>query len=111
MCLEDVPQLVIQVAVLTTVDTGGGVLAPLSITFSVSAIVWRGMRKVIYLVPSNALISEVTVSGGAGTAPQPQPANTPSATGASVESDTPPPAYVDHAGLEVEQVDMVEKTS
>ena len=109
MCLEDVPQLAIQVAVLTTVDTGGGVLAPLSIAFSVSAIVWRGMRKVIYLVPSNALISEVTVSGGAGTAPQ--PANTPSATGASVESDTPPPAYVDHAGLEVEQVDMVEKTS
>ena len=106
MCLEDVPQLAIQVAVLTTVDTGGGVLAPLSIAFSVSAIVWRGMRKVIYLVPSNALISEVTVSGGAGTAPQ--PANTPSATGASVESDTPPPAYVDHGGLEVEHVETVE---
>ena len=60
----------------------------------------------IYLMPPpNARTSEVTVSG-AGTAPQ--PANTPSATGASVESDTPPPAYVDHAGLEVEHVDMVE---
>merc|ERR1712085_224218 len=74
MCLEDVPQLAIQVAVLTMVDTGGGVLAPLSIAFSVSAIVWRGMRKVIYLVPPpDAHISEVIVSG-ADTAPQ--PANT-----------------------------------
>ena len=100
MCLEDVPQLAIQVAVLTMVDTGGGVLAPLSIAFSVSAIVWRGMRKVIYLVPSNARILEVTVSGADAAQ---QPANTPSATkwlGAPVESNTPPPAY-DHDGLVV----------
>jgi hypothetical protein len=41
MCLEDMPQLAIQVAVLTIADTGG-VLAPLSIAFSLSAIVWRG---------------------------------------------------------------------
>ena len=107
MCLEDVPQLAIQVAVLTTVDTGGGVLAPLSIAFSVSAIVWRGMRKVIYLVPSNARSLEVIVSG-ADT--DQQPANTPSATGASIESDsTPPPAY-DHDGLLIEHVDIREKT-
>ena len=44
MCLEDVPQLAIQVAVLTTADTGGalGVLAPLSIAFSISSIVRPG---------------------------------------------------------------------
>ena len=107
MCLEDVPQLAIQVAVLTMVDTGGGVLAPLSIAFSVSAIVWRGMRKVIYLVPSNARSLEVIVSG-ADT--DQQPANTPSATGASVESDTPPPAYDHNGGLEVEQVKVSEKS-
>ena len=105
MCLEDVPQLAIQVAVLTIADTGG-VLAPLSIAFSVSAIVWRSLRKVIYLVPPNARISEVIVSG-ADTAPQ--PANTPSATGASVESDTPPPAY-DHDGSVAEHVEIVQKT-
>ena len=104
LCLEDVPQLAIQVAVLTIADTGG-VLAPLSIAFSVSAIVWRGLRKVIYLVPSNAHISEVVVSG-AGSASQ--PANTPSAaTGASIESDTPPPVY-DHDGL-IQHVKIVEK--
>ena len=44
MCLEDVPQLAIQVAVLTTADTGGvlGVLGPLSIAFSISSIVRPG---------------------------------------------------------------------
>ena len=41
MCLEDLPQFTIQVAVLAMVGTGG-VLGPLSIAFSVSAIVWRG---------------------------------------------------------------------
>ena len=65
----------------------------------------------IYLMPPpNARMSEVTVSG-AGTAPQ--PANniyTPSATGASVESGTPPPAYDSNGGLEVEQVDVLEKS-
>ena len=104
MCLEDVPQLAIQVAVLTMVDTGGGVLAPLSIAFSLSAIVWRGMRKVIYLVPSDASISEVTVSG---TDPAQQPANKPSATGTSTESDTPPPAYdLELDGVVIEHVDI-----
>ena len=44
MCLEDVPQLSIQVAVLKIADTGGvrGVLAPLSIAFSISSIVRPG---------------------------------------------------------------------
>ena len=67
------------------------------------------MRKAIYLVPPPiARISEVTVSG-AVTAPQ--AASTHSATGASVESDThpDPPAYGDD-GLEIEYVDIVEKT-
>ena len=41
MCLEDVPQLAIQVTVLTTADTSG-VLALLSIAFSISAIVRPG---------------------------------------------------------------------
>ena len=41
MCLEDMPQLAIQVAVLTTADTSG-VLALLSIAFSISAIVRPG---------------------------------------------------------------------
>ena len=104
MCLEDVPQLAIQVTVLAISDTGG-VLAPLSIAFSLSAIVWRGLRKVIYLVPPpNARISRVTVRAGSA----PQSANTLSATGASMESDTPPPAY-DHAGLVIEHVNIVEK--
>ena len=99
--------MAIQVAVLTMVDTGGGVLAPLSIAFSVSAIVWRGMRKMIYLMSPNASISEVIVSG-ADTAPQ--PANTPSANkwlGTQVESNTPPPAY-DHDGSVAEHVEIVE---
>ena len=62
----------------------------------------------IYLVPPpNARTSEVTVSG-AGTAPQ--PASTPSATGASVESDTLPPAYDHDGGLDVEQVEVLEKS-
>ena len=107
MCLEDVPQLAIQVAVLTIADTSG-VLAPLSIAFSVSAIVWRGLRKTIYLMSPDARISEIIVSG-ADTAPQ--PASTPSATGASVESDAPPPVYDDNYGLVVEHVEFVEKTS
>ena len=77
-CLEDVPQLAIQVTVLAIADTGG-VLAPLSIAFSICAIVWRGLRKMIYLMPlPNGRISEATVSGR-DTAPQP-PDNTPSAT-------------------------------
>ena len=45
MCLEDMPQLAIQLALLTiAADTGGvlGVLAPLSIAFSISAIVRPG---------------------------------------------------------------------
>merc|ERR1712166_1426174 len=109
-CLEDVPQLAIQGAVLAMVDTGGGVLAPLSIPFSVSAIVWRGMRKVIYLVPSSARTLEVTVSGADAAQ---RPVNTPnSVTGASVESDTPPPAYDHdrHDGLAIEKVEILEKT-
>ena len=72
---------------------------------------WRGLRKVIYLVPPPTVrISDVTDSE-AGTAPQ--PASTPSAaTGASVESDThpDPPAYGRDGGLEIEYVDIVEKT-
>ena len=110
MCLEDMPQLAIQLALLIiAADTGGvlGVLAPLSIAFSVSAIVWRGMRKVIYLVPTpTARISQVILSE-ASTAP----ANEPSATGgALVASDTLPPAYDHNGGLEIEHVDVIEKT-
>ena len=84
----------------------GGGLAPLSITFSLSAIVWRGLRKVIYLVPPpTARISQVILSE-ASTAP----ANEPSATGgASVASDTLPPAYDHNGGLEIEHVDVIEK--
>ena len=112
MCLEDVPQLAIQVAILMIADTGG-VLAPLSIAFSLSAIVWRGLRKVIYLVPPNARIAITELMGSgrlsleADTAPQ--PANSPSATGASVASDTPPPVYDDNGGLEIEHVEVSEK--
>ena len=94
MLLEDLPQLAIQVAVLTMVDSGG-VLAPLSIAFSVSAIVWRGLRKVIYLVPSNLSVAVVS----RGDTPQ-QPAC--GATGAEAESGAPPPAY-DHRGLVIER--------
>ena len=65
------------------------------------------MRKAIYLVPPIARTSEVTVSG-AVTAPQ--AASTHSATGDSVESDTPPPAYDHDGGLEMEHVDVSEKT-
>ena len=69
------------------------------------------MRKAIYLVPPPIarISSEVTVSG-AVTAPQ--PASTHSATGDSVESDTPPapPAYDHDGGLEMEHVDVLEKT-
>ena len=76
MCLEDVPQLAIQVAVLTMADSTGGLLAPLSIAFSVSAIVWRGLRKVIYLVsPTNQVI--VHIASGADTAQQPADRDTP----------------------------------
>ena len=71
-----------------------GLLAPLSIAFSVSAIVWRGLRKVIYLVPSNTSVAMVS---RADTAQQPTgaDADTCSATDASAKSDTAPPAYVD----------------
>ena len=66
------------------------------------------MRKAIYLVPPPiARTSEVTVSGAVAA---PQPASTHSATGASVESDTPPPAYDHDGGLEMEHVDVLEKT-
>ena len=87
MCLEDVPQLAIQVAVLTIADTGGG-LAPLSIAFSVTSIVWRSLRKMIYVMSPNERISEVIVSG-ADTGQQPT-----KWIGTPVESNTPPPAYV-----------------
>ena len=104
-CLEDVPQLAIQVTVLAIADTGG-VLAPLSIAFSICAIVWRGLRKMIYLMPlPNGRISEATVSGR-DNAPQP-PDNTPSAIDASVTSDTTPPAY---GGVDIEHVEVLEKS-
>ena len=115
MCLEDVPQLAIQVTIQTIAGTGG-VLAPLSIAFSVSAIVWRGLRKVIYLVPPNARVAITELMGSgrlsleADTAPQ--LTNTPSATGTSVESDAPPPAY-DHDGSVVAEhveLEVLEKS-
>ena len=93
MFLEDLPQLTIQVAVLF-MGGSNGLLAPLSIAFSVSAIVWRGLRKVIYLVPSNTSVAMVS---RADTAQQPTGADADacSATDASAKSDTAPPAYVD----------------
>ena len=102
VCLEDVPQLAIQVAILAITDTGG-VLAPLSITFSLSAIVWRGLRKVIYLVPPpTARISQVILSESSTA-----PAYEPSATGGvSVASDTLPPAYDHNGGVEIAHVDV-----
>ena len=50
--LEDMPQLTIQIVILVM---GGSrsLLGPLSICFSVSAIMWRGLRKAIYVMPSN----------------------------------------------------------
>ena len=51
--LEDVPQLTIQVVILVMGGSDGSLLAPLSICFSVSAIMWRGLRKAIYVMPSN----------------------------------------------------------
>ena len=112
MCLEDVPQLAIQVTIQTIAGTGG-VLAPLSIAFSVSAIVWRGLRKVIYLVPPNARVAITELMGSgrlsleADTAPQ--LTNTPSATkwlGTPVESNTPPPAYDDDGLVVAEHVEL-----
>ena len=102
VCLEDVPQLAIQVAILVIAETGG-VLAPLSITFSLSAIVWRGLRKVIYLVPPpTARISQVILSESSTA-----PAYEPSATGGvSVASDTLPPAYDHNGGVEIAHVDV-----
>jgi hypothetical protein len=50
--LEDVPQLAIQTTVLAISGTSG-VLGPLSIGFSVTAMVWRGLRKAIFYVPSS----------------------------------------------------------
>jgi hypothetical protein len=75
--------------------------------------VWRGLRKVIYLVPPNARIAITELMGSgrlsleADTAPQ--PANSPSATGASVASDTPPPVYDHNGSLEIEHVEVSEK--
>merc|ERR1712166_664567 len=84
MFLEDLPQFTIQVAVLL-MGGSDGLLAPLSIAFSVSAIVWRGLRKVIYLVPSNTSVAMVS---RADTAQQPTDADadTCSATDASAQS-------------------------
>ena len=56
--LEDVPQLILQVTVLAVAGTDDGLLGPLSITFSVAAILWRGLRKAIYFVPANLTTAE-----------------------------------------------------
>ena len=50
--LEDVPQLTIQVVILV-MGGSSSLLALLSIVFSISAIMWRGLRKAIYVMPSN----------------------------------------------------------
>jgi hypothetical protein len=59
--LEDIPQLAIQITVLV-IGGFNGLLAPLSIAFSASSIVWRGLRKSIYLVPTNRLHVTTTSS-------------------------------------------------
>ena len=61
MCLEDVPQLAIQVAIMAIAGTGG-VLAPLSIAFSLTGMVWRSFCKRIALMPTNVSISEIAVT-------------------------------------------------
>ena len=50
MLLEDVPQFCLQLMLTLTSDTGP--LAPLSLAFTMTAFVWRALRKAIYLVPA-----------------------------------------------------------
>ena len=83
--LEDIPQFCLQLIV--TVNAGGsGLLAPVSLTFTMAALLWRGLRKCIYLLPvasSHEVSLAVNASRGAATpadsAPQsgmPSEANT-----------------------------------
>ena len=61
MLLEDLPQLAIQASIIATGGTYS-LLGPLSIAFSVASIVWRGLRKSIYFMPSNQVESRPVVS-------------------------------------------------
>jgi len=49
MFLEDVPQFCLQL--MLTLSSNTGLLAPLSLTFTMTAVIWRALRKAIYLVP------------------------------------------------------------
>ena len=49
MFLEDLPQFCLQLMLTLTSNTG--LLAPLSLTFTMTAVIWRALRKAIYLVP------------------------------------------------------------
>lgn len=49
MFLEDLPQFCLQL--ILALDSDTGLLAPLSLTFTVTAMAWRALRKAIYLVP------------------------------------------------------------
>ena len=64
MFLEDLPQLTIQVFVTASVGSNG-LLGPLSIAFTITSIVWRAIRKAIFLVPSSS--SATTSSSSAST--------------------------------------------
>jgi len=50
MLLEDIPQFCLQLT-LTVTSSDTGPLAPLSLGFTMTACVWRALRKTIYLVP------------------------------------------------------------
>ena len=49
MVLEDLPQFCLQLMLTLRSDTG--LLAPLSLMFTMTAVIWRALRKAIYLVP------------------------------------------------------------
>ena len=49
MFLEDLPQFCLQL--MLTLSSKTGLLAPLSLTFTMAAVIWRALRKAIYLVP------------------------------------------------------------
>jgi hypothetical protein len=96
--LEDLPQLAIQVTVLMVAGTDS-LLGPLSIAFSVTAIVWRSLRKAIYLAPSSQSrvieLNQVTPT---------TIAETHSADDVPADKPGAPPTYV-HQGFEMTAFD------
>ena len=78
MLLEDIPQFCLQLTLTLTANTGP--LAPLSLGFTMTAVVWRALRKAIYLVPAasspHAVLSINSrvewAEGGAAIGPAPE---------------------------------------